>query len=199
MRQQKRFTGEERKKQILLSAVKVFAQSNYKTARVADIARDVGISEASIYKYFPSKKAIFIEILEHISQRIITFWEEEFDKEQDALKALGNMGITYFSRMIKHPNELKVQFQAISEINDQEIANRLHQDHEYYLQFIMKVIKKGIQQGSIRKDLDIDALSWIFNGVGITLNTAVLLSFRNEFNEQRVSWIVAHIIESIRK
>ena len=67
-----RLPAEERKKQILLCAVKVFARSNYRSARVGDIAAEAGISEAAIYRHFPSKKSIYLEILRHMSGRIVT-------------------------------------------------------------------------------------------------------------------------------
>ena len=101
----KRLPAEERKKQILKCAVKVFAKSNYRSAKVADIAAEAGISEAMVYKYFPTKKSIFLHILEHMSARIITFWQEELDRAPDTLIALRNMGFAYYERMKNHPNE----------------------------------------------------------------------------------------------
>jgi len=151
-----------------------------------------------IYKHFPSKKSIFLEILKHMSERIIIFWQGEVDKEEDALEALRNMGITYYRRMIKHPNELKVQFQAISETDDKEIAEQLHQDHENYMRFIGSVLKKGVEQGTMRKDLDVDILVWIFNGMGILLNMMKLLSFEKEFSEETVAKMMDVIIGYLR-
>ena len=71
---QKRLPAEERKKQILKCAVKVFARANYQTTRVADIAAEAGISEAMVYKHFPSKNAIYLDVLKHMSTRILTFY-----------------------------------------------------------------------------------------------------------------------------
>ena len=49
-----RLPAEQRREQILACSIDVLAKSNYQKARVADIADLVGISEAAIYKYFPS-------------------------------------------------------------------------------------------------------------------------------------------------
>lgn len=194
----KRLSAEERRKQILRSAVRVFAQSNYRAARVADIAAETGISEAAIYKYFPSKKAIFLEILTYMSERIIILWEREYETEPDALKALRAMGKTYYERMIKHPEELKVHFQAVSEVNDSDIAERLRFDHERYVQFITKVLEKGVRQGTIRNDRDIYTMAWIVNGIGILMNVVKLLSFDTVFNEAMITQIIDHLIESVQ-
>ena len=194
----KRLPAKERKKQIRKCAVKVFARTNYQSTRVADIASEAGISEAAVYKHFPSKNDIYLDVLKHMSTRILTFWKEEIHKEPDAYQALRNMGLTYFLRMSKHPDELKVQFQAISEVGNPEIAERLHQDHQNYMDLIGEVIKRGIRDGSFRKDADPDILSWLFNGVGILMNMMNLLSFKGKFNEKTVTKIIDHLLASIR-
>lgn len=193
----KRFTAPERRKQILQAAVKVLARSNYHSARMADIAAQVGISEAAVYKYFPSKKSMYLEIIRHMSQRIITFWQEEVNREPDALKALRNMSLTYFRRMIRHPDELKVQFQAIAEVEDPAIKDQLRQDHQKYIDFIAQVIRKGQEQGHFSSSVDVDTLAWLFDGVGILMNMTNLLSFKNNFNEQAVARITDHLLASM--
>jgi len=122
----KRLPAEKRRKQIVRCAVRVFARSNYRKTRVADIASEAGISEAMIYKHFPSKKSIFIEVLQNMSERMISRLLEEGKKEKNALEAIRNMAKTFYNLIVSHPDEVKVQFQAISEIDDEEIADRLH-------------------------------------------------------------------------
>jgi AcrR family transcriptional regulator len=194
----RRLPAPERRKQILRSAVHVFARSNYRAAKVAEIAAEAGVSEALLYKLFPSKQAIFLEILQHMSQRIVVAWREEVDREEDALSALRNMGVTYYRRMKKHPEELRVQFQAISEIADREIAERLRADHESYVRFISKVIRKGQRQGTVRKDLDVEMLGFLFNGGGILMNMMRLLSLERRFNDALVRRLMDHLVDSIR-
>ena len=194
----KRLKAEDRRKQILKCAVKVFAQSNYKSTRVADIAEEAGISEAAIYKHFPKKEAIFLEILEHISRRVIAVWEEEYEKNVDVIETIRNMALAYYLRMINHPDELKLQFQAISEIDHPEIAKRLHEDHEYYLGYFTKIMKRGIKQGVVRKDLDVKTLSWFLDGMGVIMNMAVLLKFDKEFGAKEVRKMSEQVIQWVR-
>jgi len=194
----KRLPAKERKKQILKSAVTVFARSNYRSAKVMEIAAEVDISEAMVYKYFPTKKSIFLNILEHMSARIITFWKEEVEKEPDALTALKKMGLAYYERMKEHPNELKVQFQAISEIDDEDIARQLRQDHLKYIGFINSVLKKGVQQGIVKKNLNTEEIAFLINGGGIVLNMMKLLSFELTSFKTAPEALLDHFIEMIR-
>jgi AcrR family transcriptional regulator len=194
----KRLKAEDRRKQIIKCAIKVFAKSNYKATRVADIATEAGISEAAIYKYFAKKENIFLEILEHISRRVIMVWEEKYRKNENVLDVIRDMSSSYYFRMVNHPDELKLQFQAISEVDSPKILERLHEDHEYYLGYFAKILKRGIRQGVIRKDLDLKTVAWIFNGIGILINMAHLLKFDKEFGEKELRNIAEHMIKSIR-
>lgn len=197
-RPKKRLPAEERKKQILKSAVTVFAKSNYRSAKVVDIADEVAISEAMVYKYFPTKKSIFLAILAHMSARIIAFWKEEVKKEPDALTALKKMGLVYYERMKEHPNELKVQFQAISEIDDEDIARQLRKDHLKYIGFINSILKKGVRQGIVKQNLNTEELSFLMNGGGIVLNMMQLLSFDITSFKTNPELLLDHFIEMIR-
>ena len=193
-----RLPAEERKKQILTAAVKIFARSNFQSARMADIAAECDISEAAVYRHFPSKKALYLNILQHMSKRILTFWQEEVDKEPDAIQALRNMSVTYYKRMAKHPDELRVQFQAIAETSDPDIAEHLKKDHMGYIRFIGKVLSKGKRQGKIKKNIDVETLSWLFDGVGILMNMTNLLAFKEKFDEDEVRKLTNHMIDAIK-
>ena len=193
----KRLSAEERKKIILKSAVKVFARSNYRAAKMADIGAESGVSEAMVYKHFPSKKAIFLRILQHISGRIITIWEAETEKNLNALSTLKNMGTAYYHRMKDHPDELKVQFQAISEIDDEDIANQLRQDHIRYIGYFESILKKGVREGSIRSGIDSRGYAFLFNGAGITLNMMQLLALNIEFIDNHIDQFLDQYIELI--
>ncbi|MBT4267448.1 MAG: TetR/AcrR family transcriptional regulator [Deltaproteobacteria bacterium] len=194
---QKRLSAEERRKIILKSAVKVFGRSNYRAAKMADIGAESGVSEAMVYKHFPSKKAIFLRILQHISDRIIIIWEAETEKNLNALSTLKNMGLAYYHRMKDHPDELKVQFQAISEIDDEDIASQLRQDHIRYIEYFESILKKGVREGSIRPDIDSRVYAFLLNGSGITLNMMQLLALNIEFIDNHIDQFLDQYIELI--
>ena len=48
---------EEKRKQILDAAVRVFARGGYHGSRVGDIAEEAGIAHGLLYHYFDSKEA----------------------------------------------------------------------------------------------------------------------------------------------
>ncbi len=59
----KRMTADERKRAILRAAAPVMAQAGLRGASVREIAEAAGVSEALLYKHFPSKQALYAEAL----------------------------------------------------------------------------------------------------------------------------------------
>lgn len=62
----KRMTKEERRKQIIESALNVFIEKGYNGSTTIDIAKEADISEVTLFRYFDTKKQIFIEAIEPI-------------------------------------------------------------------------------------------------------------------------------------
>jgi TetR/AcrR family fatty acid metabolism transcriptional regulator len=58
----RRALTEQRKTQILTAAAKVFAAKGFERATIANIAREAGIAEGSIYNYFKNKGDLLVSI-----------------------------------------------------------------------------------------------------------------------------------------
>ncbi|HET7726555.1 MAG TPA: helix-turn-helix domain-containing protein, partial [Candidatus Limnocylindrales bacterium] len=68
-------TGDERtrrrRERILDAAFHVFSRSGYKDAAVDDIAREAETSKGGIYFHFPTKEAVFVELMRSTADRLI--------------------------------------------------------------------------------------------------------------------------------
>jgi len=58
-----RLSAEERKRAIVKAALPLFARKGYAETTTKDLARAAGVSEPLLYKHFPSKEALYVEIL----------------------------------------------------------------------------------------------------------------------------------------
>lgn len=194
----KRLPAKERRKQILQCAIRVFARSNYQSTRISDIAKEAGVSEAMIYKHFPKKKQIFLEALNDMSARLALFWEKELGKETNALALLRNMVLEYHRQIKKHPDELKLQIIALSEISDPDILQQLQRNYRLIADFIRNIITTGLDQGIIRKDLNIEALTYLNIGGGALTHIMALLSMEKDYTENLALATVDLLIDSIQ-
>lgn len=175
-----RLTAEERRAQILRCATAVFARSNYRVAGMAEIAKQAGISEPTVYKHFDSKKHLFLTILEKVGALTLRRWEELAERTPDALALLRQIGLSHYDAVQAYPDNLKVQFQALSETDDQEIRETLHRNFSAYVDFIAKVLASGKERGQIHPQVDVRAAAWQMISVGFTLNLTSLLGITSE-------------------
>jgi AcrR family transcriptional regulator len=60
-----RLSADQRKDEIVLAAMPLFAQKGFHGTTTKDIAQAAGVSEALLYKHFPSKTALFDKIKDH--------------------------------------------------------------------------------------------------------------------------------------
>lgn len=79
MTQEKRMTREDRRKQILDSALKIFTKKGYNGATTVDIAKEAQISEVTLFRYFDSKKQIFMEAIEPV---LLTSFKESIEESK---------------------------------------------------------------------------------------------------------------------
>jgi AcrR family transcriptional regulator len=58
-------TAHERFHEVIAAAVRVFTQEGYRAARMSDVARAAGLSEAALYRYVESKEGLFVLAIRH--------------------------------------------------------------------------------------------------------------------------------------
>lgn len=62
---------EERKKEILNAAIRVFSEKGYEKTSITDIAKSINIAQGLCYRYFASKEELFDAALEEYSNILI--------------------------------------------------------------------------------------------------------------------------------
>jgi AcrR family transcriptional regulator len=55
----------ERLPELIAAAVRVFTRDGYRLARISDVAAELGLSEAAIYRYVDSKEGLFVLAIRH--------------------------------------------------------------------------------------------------------------------------------------
>ncbi len=179
-----RLTAEERRAQILRCATTVFARSNYRVAGMAEIAKEAGISEPTVYKHFVSKKQLFLTILDRVGDSTLRHWQGLAEESPDPWTLLRRIGLSQYEIVLARPDTLKLQFQALSEVEDPEIKETLRRHFAAYADFLAAIIKQGKANGQFAADLDVMAAAWQLISIGFTLNLTSLLGFDQELGRE---------------
>jgi AcrR family transcriptional regulator len=90
-----RQSAAERRDQVILAALREFAEQGYQAASTAAIARRAGISQPYIYALFPNKQELFVAVHDHVIERIRLAFSEAARGATSPEDALHRMGATY--------------------------------------------------------------------------------------------------------
>src|SRR4029079_2496797 len=81
----------DRRSQLIAAAERLVAERGYLAVRLEDIGAAAGVSGPAIYRHFPNKEALLVELLVGISTRLLAGATDvvgEADNSADALNGL---------------------------------------------------------------------------------------------------------------
>ena len=112
-------SAEERREMVLEAAVAEFARRGMAGTSTEDVARRAGISQPYLFRLFPTKKALFLTLVERCFQRIAdSFAAAAGDKTgEEALAAMGDE----YERLLENRTLLLLQMHAYAACEDLEI------------------------------------------------------------------------------
>ncbi|MCH8309100.1 MAG: TetR/AcrR family transcriptional regulator [Chloroflexi bacterium] len=185
----KRLPAEERRQQILRAAVDVFARLGYHGAGTADIAAAAEIGEPTIYRYFESKRNLYIEAVRQCRVEIMENWERIIDSSGDAREAIFRIGMWYYEELRRHPEQLVLRFKAFTESNDPEVTRAVGEAYLRNKQIIQGLYERAKREGSLREDANANDLAWLFMAMGAIIDVTHLLGLQDEFGQEELQGI----------
>ena len=178
--------GPRRRHQIIESAREVFASQSYAKVGTADLAKAAGVSEPALYRYFSSKKELFLATLSATAPKLLDIWQSIAYDVDDPLETLWSIGVHYYDHLQSHSGNMKLQFQAVSEAHDPEIRAALRDNFTGFVRFVAETLEEGKQRGVVRSDVDSQLVAWQFLGIGLTLDLVHILGFSDELDRSKV-------------
>ncbi len=136
----------DKRRKILDAAVRVFAQNGFYNSKVAQIAREAGVADGTIYLYFKSKEDILVQVF-------MDTMEQALRIQEDALAGL-ECPVERLRRFIRVHFESVSQSPALAEV----ITVELRQSSKFmrgtdmkpfgrYLGIIARIVSDGQARG----------------------------------------------------
>jgi AcrR family transcriptional regulator len=170
----------QNKRFILEAAERVFGRKGYGLTRVDDIAKEAQFSKATLYKYFASKKEIFMEIIvnafEESEKRMTKIHKEKMSAERK-LKEVIYFISSYSQKKKNIARILFIERETIRKILEPgsrkrswismphpKLPSKLKIKTERIFNIICEIIKGGIESGEFRK-VDVRDAAFIFGAM----------------------------------
>jgi len=151
-----------RQKQIIVAAGSLISKYGSEHLTVRRIAEEVGISEAAIYRHFKNKKAILSFLLKHIDEVLNEDIDREIlNNESITLEAIDRIVLSYFSIVGMGKG---VSWQVVAEVisfGDRLLNQQAFRMIGSYIAHLEALLAKGVRDGALRKDININASATI--------------------------------------
>jgi AcrR family transcriptional regulator len=116
-----RMKASERREAVLAAAVTEFAARGLAGTSTEDVARRAGISQPYLFRLFPTKKALFLALVERCFRQVAAAFEAAaMDRVgEDALDAMANA----YHQLLEDRTLLLLQLQSYAACDDPEIRD----------------------------------------------------------------------------
>jgi AcrR family transcriptional regulator len=120
-------SADQRRAAVLRAAVPVFAKGGYHGTSTENVARAAGISQPYLFRLFPTKKALFLALVEHGFGRVReAFIEAAGDLTgEDAIAAMAGR----YSDLLRDRDELMLQMHFYGACDDDDIAEATRREY----------------------------------------------------------------------
>jgi TetR/AcrR family transcriptional regulator len=176
---QRRLSADKRKPQILSSAIRAMVHSNYRISSMAEIAAEAGISEPAVYRYFPTKKTLFMAVMEDLGDRVRATWEAIIEQSSDPDMAMRRVAVDYYRRTTARRGELKVLFHALAVVEDEDIRAVLRAQLDGCARLLQRLIEDCVEVRLLPPNIDTEEAAWSWLSTGFTLNMVGLLGLED--------------------
>lgn len=163
-------SADERRKQILRSAIAVFAQDTYHGATTKRIAEEAGITEALIYRYFGSKRTLFTDAIVLTSGRLVEGLEKTLGEMRDQpVEALTACFSFYVEYLTKYQDLAKMIFLVIAELDSEDVREAYLPFQERALKIVADTLEYWNEEGYLLDSVDVKTGSWLYYGTYLIL------------------------------
>ncbi len=167
----------DKREAILRAAISVFAHNGYFNSKVADIAREAGVADGTVYLYFKSKEDILHSIFDRNMADAIADGRQRLQNVEDPRERLRTIAHMHLDRLGADRN-LAVVFQVELRGSTKFMEEFSAAGFAEYLKLIRSTIEEGQAAGLFRADLNAKVVAKMLFGALDEMATNWILSKR---------------------
>jgi len=188
-------SSEEKRRQILAAAVRVFARQGFHACRVSDIADEAGVAYGLVYHYFASKDEVldtlFLERW-NVMLELIREVDGELIPVRDKLRAIASFIVDSYAH---DPDVMKVIIVEVTRAANSFGQTHLAEIREAY-DLIERIVSKAQAEGLFRPEIDARFAAMAFYGPIEQLLTGWIFGLLPE-GEEAYDRAKDHVVETV--
>ena len=147
---------EQRKKEILDTAERLFFSRGYDDVSMDGIAHEVELNKATLYLYFENKEALFAAVVLRGIRILQKKYEECMEARVPGIVKVGLMGKAYYQFSQEYPDYLRlIKFYGTERFSrENPCTAEIGKGYGTCRMILRDAVQEGIDDGTIRADLD---------------------------------------------
>src|SRR5687767_8229859 len=167
----------DKRQAILRAAISVFANNGYFNSKVADIAREAGVADGTVYLYFKSKEEILHSIFDRSVEDALGAARKRVERMSDPGEKLRQIAHMHLERL-GADRDLAVVFQVELRGSTKFMEEFSAAGFAEYLALIRSTFEEGQRAGLFRPDLNARVVAKVLFGALDEMATNWILSKR---------------------
>lgn len=172
----------ERQKEILDVSFMEFTTKDYQNASLSAIVKALGIAKGSFYRYFNSKRELYVYLIDYAGRRRYEEIQELSDNLPDSLE---DLLIENFRRKIEYDKNFPLYsgflYRVLIEKDSLEVAEMLLEMKAMIMNNTREILKKYIELGKVKETINTEAMAYSIMQLQIGVYEYLSLKFNIDF------------------
>jgi len=149
----------------------VFAEQGFFQSTIAQIAKEAGVADGTIYLYFKSKDDILVQFFNYKTKQVFDGFRKEVDRADNAVDKLRNLIRRHLAEFQRDRN-MAILYQSETHQSTRLVEKQIKEMSNMYLDIVAEIMEQGQQEGLIRRNLYLSLVKrFILGAVDEVINT----------------------------
>jgi len=151
------------KKRIIEASAPIFNKKGYAGTSISDIIEATGLTKGGIYGNFSGKDEIALEVFEYNKDRLFLTMHEKVSEKTSPLEQLHSFFRSHGRVIRDFPSGCPLLNTAMeADDTHQALHKRVKAAVFIWINYLKKIIKKGIKRGEIKEEIDPEQYARMF-------------------------------------
>ena len=162
---QKRLPAAKRRATTVQAVLDLAAAGNPADITTSDIARRMHITQGALFRHFPTKAALWLEVIEWVTQRALMRVEETARTAKSPLQALEAEFTDHIFAHARHAGAPRIILGELQRAGDTQARRMVRNFLDEYIERLQTLVEQGKECGEIIPTVDGKAAATLFVGM----------------------------------
>ncbi len=165
-----------RQEQIKQAVLEIIYSDGLKNLSTRNLAKQIGMSEGSIFRHFKTKQDIILAIISDVQVEFIGQLRKIATSGKEPVSRLHEYLCATVKYLTINKGITMLLFSEASHNNDTGLKNQLQQVFNQQKQLVSKIILDGIAIGIWDENVSVEDVAMLYIGIPVSLNIELVLS-----------------------